>query len=37
MVLTPPPVRARALRELRMSITRWIGGFDPFGPYSGAR
>jgi hypothetical protein len=35
--LTPPPVHATALAELRTSFVRWIGGFDPFGRYARGR
>lgn len=32
MALNPPPVRAQAVAEIRTSLLRWIGAFDPFGP-----
>ena len=37
MFLTPPAVRSTAVRELRTSLARWIGTFDPFGAYHRAR
>ena len=37
MFLTPPLVRPAAARELRTSLVRWLGGFDPFGAYHRTR
>jgi hypothetical protein len=37
MFLTPPSVRTAAVAEVRTSIMRWLGTFDPFGAYHRAR
>ena len=30
MMLTPPPVKAESLAEIRRSLMSWVGSFEPF-------